>query len=119
MKLIENYLMSINEGEDVQNKIIEFFQKNKIQSDEQIHDFASKLGIPSSRLEVEIYKLLYTLINLKHGNDPDDKFDPKELTMGIEIEKEHIDNPVISKMISKAHLDEDPKYYTKLSKIGL
>jgi hypothetical protein len=119
MKLIENYLMSINEGEDVQNKIIEFFQKNKIQDDEQIHDFANKLGLPPDKLEVEIYKLLSMFINLKHGDDPDDKFDPKELAMGIEIEKEHIDNPIISKMISKAHLDEDPKYYTKLSKIGL
>ncbi len=119
MKLIENYLSIINEAEEssnVQNRIIEFFQKNKIQSDEQIHDFANQLGLSPDKLEVEIYKLLSDLLNLKHGNDPDDKFDPKELALGIEIEKEHIDNPSIAKMITKAHLSEFSNYNTELKK---
>jgi hypothetical protein len=117
MKLIENYLSIINEGEDVQGKIIEFFKKNKIQNDEQIHDFASQLGLSPDKLEVEIYKLLSMFINLKHGNDPDDKYDAKQLKRGIEVEKEHIDNPVVSKMIAKAHLAEIPDYYTRLDKM--
>jgi hypothetical protein len=121
MKLIEDYLLVLNEAEEnnknVQNKIIEFFQKNKIQSDEQIHDFANQLGLPPHKLEVEIYKLLSSLINLKHGDDPDDKYDSKQLERGIEVEKEHIDNPVISKMIAKAHIAEIPDYYTRLDKM--
>lgn len=121
MKLIEDYLLVLNEAEEnnknVQNKIIEFFQKNKIQSDEQIHDFANQLGLSPHKLEVEIYKLLSSLINLKHGTDDDKKFDQKELKMGIEVEKEHIDNPIISKMIAKAHIAEIPDYYTRLDKM--
>lgn len=56
-------------------------------------------------------------------------FDPKELKMGIEIEKEHDggegkDVDVVSSKedlikIVVAHLREDPKYYTKLKKAGL
>lgn len=120
MKILENYLSVINEADEnknVQNRIIEFFQKNKIQSDEQIHEFANQLGLPPDKLELEIYKILSSLINLKHGDDPDDKYDSKQLERGIEVEKEHIDNPVISKMIAKAHLAEIPDYYTRLDKM--
>lgn len=120
MNIVENYLSNINEAEEnknVQNRIIEFFQKNKIQNDEQIHDFAHQLGLPPDKLEVEIYRLLSSLINLKHGDDPDDKYDSKQLKRGIEVEKEHIDNDAVSKMIAKAHLAEIPDYYTRLDKM--
>ena len=54
---------------------------------------------------------------LKHGNDPDENFDPAQLKMGIEIEKEHNDDPEIRKKIAKAHLAEFPDYYTHLKKM--
>lgn len=54
------------------------------------------------------------MIKLKHGGDPDFKFDSKQLKMGIEVEKEHTDDPAISKQIAKAHLAEIPTYYTYL-----
>jgi len=54
---------------------------------------------------------------LKHGDDPDDDFDPDELEMGIEVEKEHNDNPDVAKAIAKAHLSEIPDYYTRLKKM--
>ena len=38
------------------------------------------------------------------GDDPDDKYDSKQLERGIEVQKEHIDNPVA----------EIPDYYTRL-----
>jgi len=56
-----------------------------------------------------------------------DKFDPKQIRMGIEVEKEHDgkmgkDVDVVKSKsdllkIVTAHLREDPKYYTKLKKI--
>jgi len=51
-----------------------------------------------------------------HGlskNDSDDKFDPKELKRGTEIELEHFNDKKIAKEIAKDHLREDPKYYSK------
>jgi hypothetical protein len=56
-------------------------------------------------------------------------FDPKEVKMGMEVEKEHDggqgkDVDVVKNLndrikIVVAHLREDPKYYTKLNKAGL
>ena len=56
-----------------------------------------------------------------------DKFDPKQVRMGIEVEKEHDgkmgkDIDVVKSRsdllkIVTAHLREDPKYYTKLKKV--
>jgi hypothetical protein len=56
-------------------------------------------------------------IKLKHGDDPDDKFDADQLKMGIEVETEHTNDKSLAKQIAKAHLAEDPKYYTKLKKM--
>ena len=51
--------------------------------------------------------------------NPLDKYDREELKKGIEVEKEHTDNPKIALKIALDHLDEDPKYYTKLATLGL
>jgi Protein of unknown function (DUF5661) len=53
-------------------------------------------------------------IRLKHGADPDERFSPRELKMGMGIEKEHSDDPTIAKQITKAHLSEIPDYNTRL-----
>ena len=56
----------------------------------------------------------------KHGeakNEPDDKYDPKELEMGIEVEYEHSPNKQVAKEIAKDHLEELPDYYTRLKKM--
>jgi len=58
-------------------------------------------------------------LTLKHGNKPDSMFNKVQLRMGIKVEKEHTNSSKISKQIAKAHLMEDPKYYTKLKKAGL
>lgn len=50
----------------------------------------------------------------KHNDVPDNQFDPKELAMGIKVEKEHTDSPEIAKYIAKDHLSEIPDYYTRL-----
>jgi hypothetical protein len=45
--------------------------------------------------------------------------DQEELKKGIEVEKEHTDDPVKAEEIALDHLAEDPQYYTKLDKVGL
>jgi hypothetical protein len=59
------------------------------------------------------------VISLKHGKDPDSKFNRKQLAMGIKVEMEHTDCPKVAKQISKAHLREKKNYYTILKKVGL
>ena len=53
----------------------------------------------------------------KHNDVPDSKFNSKELKMGVDIEKEHTDDPAIAKRIAKDHLSEFPDYYTRLEKM--
>jgi hypothetical protein len=54
---------------------------------------------------------------LKKSDAPDDQFDAEQLAMGIEVEKEHTDDPEIAKAIAKAHLSEIKDYYTRLAKM--
>ncbi len=61
--------------------------------------------------------MMMSMMPGKHKDVPDDKFDPKELAMGIDVEKEHTDNPAIAKEIAKDHLAEIPDYYTRLKKM--
>jgi hypothetical protein len=51
----------------------------------------------------------------KHGLSADAL--KAELSMGIETEMEHTDNPEIARAIALDHLFEDPKYYTKLKQM--
>jgi len=44
----------------------------------------------------------------------DAEFDPEQLKIGIEVEKEHTPEDKIAKEIAKDHLAEDPAYYTHL-----
>jgi hypothetical protein len=42
-----------------------------------------------------------------------------ELKKGMKVEREHTKSSKIAKKIAMDHLIEDPKYYSKLKKIGL
>jgi len=86
--------------------------------------YADELELKFPTLE-DIYKVTNlkraktrgTLLKLKHGNVPDSKFNSVQLRMGIKIEMEHTTSKSIAKQIAKAHLVEDPKYYTHLKKM--
>jgi hypothetical protein len=54
-----------------------------------------------------------------HENLDPQQIDPKQLAMGIEVEKEHTDDPIVARKIAIDHLKEDPKYYTKLATLNL
>jgi hypothetical protein len=46
--------------------------------------------------------------------DPSISYDPEELKLGIEVEREHTNYKAIATIIAKQHLAEDPHYYSKL-----
>jgi hypothetical protein len=48
-----------------------------------------------------------------------DQVDPTQLSIGIQVEMEHTNDPKIAQEIALDHLTEDPEYYTKLIKAGL
>ena len=54
------------------------------------------------------------MVEFKHASIPDKKFNQRQLRMGIKIELEHTNSRKIAKSIAKAHLVENPKYYTYL-----
>ena len=61
---------------------------------------------------------LYNRI-IKETTSNDEKDLEKEIAMGKEVEKEHKVKTKKAEEIAKQHLEEDPKYYTKLKKAGL
>lgn len=50
----------------------------------------------------------------KHRNVPISQYDPQQLRMGVQVQREHTDNPQIASQIAKDHLAEIPDYYTRL-----
>lgn len=112
----------ITKDDDVDSAIINFFKENPNPDDSKVHGLAEQLKMNPHDLESKIYALLSSkltndVISFKKSDVPDDKFDPAQLKMGIEVEKEHTDDPTIAKAIAKAHLSELPDYYTRLQKI--
>ena len=53
-------------------------------------------------------------IRLKHGSDPASRFNEQQLKMGVKVEKEHTGSSKVAGMIARAHLVENPRYYTYL-----
>ena len=95
-----------------------FFIEHPEPSDKDVHALADKIVMPTDRLETIAYGLLSNLLQVgKHKDIPDDQFDAEQLNMGIEVEREHTDDPELAKEIAKDHLAEFPDYYTKLKKM--
>jgi hypothetical protein len=95
-----------------------FFVKHDSPKDADVHAFADKIGVPYERVETMAYKLLSSLLQLgRHRDIEDEQFDAEQLNIGIQVEKEHTDDPEIAKEIAKDHLAECPKYYKFLDKM--
>ena len=67
-------------------------------------------------IKAPIIKSEKQILNLvgRHRSSPESKFDAKELKMGIDVEKEHSDDPNVAVEIAKDHLAEIPDYYSRL-----
>jgi len=107
-----------NDGKmDLHEEIIKWFIKNPNPSDDKVHALAEKMGIDPDKFESHIYMILSDLIHEGRSKNFNGKYDPKELAMGIEVEKEHLPYPSIAEKIAKDHLAEIPDYYTRLKKM--
>jgi hypothetical protein len=93
---------------------------NRVNSEPSMHGehgFNVAKAIPEWRYDVEqsqTYPPAQRDIILPPSGALLETIDPKELQAGIEIELEHTENRDIAKQIAIDHLNEDPKYYTKL-----
>jgi len=99
--------------------VTKFFAEHPNPDDDEFHALADKLKISPHELEEVGYELLTGLLKGvgKHKEVPVTKFNPEQIKMGLEVEKEHTDSPAIAQQIAKDHLAEIPDYYTRLKKM--
>lgn len=119
---IQNYLDILNEQNDVKNiklELMKFFKENPKPEDSKIHSLAEKFGIEPDELEKVIYSILGSFFGAGRALEREGKFevDPKELEMGIKVELEHTNCPLIAERIAMDHLAEISDYYTRLKKM--
>jgi len=67
----------------------------------------------------DIFAILNNKVSEIQKPAKETEVDPIELAKGIKVEMEHTDDKAEAKVIALQHLAEDPKYYTKLAKVGL
>lgn len=119
-RMSEKHLLDMEEqqGDVLILKVIEFLRQNPNPDDDKVHAFAEQLGIDPHKLEAVFYKLATNFSQLgKHRDVPDEKFDPEQLKMGISVEKEHTDCPLLAREIAADHLSECPRYYSFLKEM--
>lgn len=87
--------------------------KNYVDVDSNVSQYADKLAEAIN--VIDSISLNYNS-DVLHGGLGDDKnvndFDPKQIELGLEVEKEHTSNPSIALEIVMDHLSENPNYYT-------
>jgi hypothetical protein len=113
-----NYKSKFSEQSDTQTlrkELVDFFVKTPHPTDDMIHALAQEKGMEPSELETEIYAFLGDFLGtgkfVKSGKKESD-FDPKEIEMGLEVEKEHTTCSILAKRISMDHLSEREDYYS-------
>lgn len=125
---IKKYLRELQDSKPMdelrlgmQDMIVSYLEANPGIGLEELIDKLEKLGYTRLLVVDTILSLLSELIRGvgKHRDQIDDYFNPMELKLGIEVEKEHTDNPLIAKEIAKDHLAECPNYYTRLKKMEI
>ena len=105
---------------DIHLKIMKFFKENPKVNDKDVHAFADVIGMNPHEFEGHIYMIMSSFFAAGRAFEvglTEDKVDPEQLRMGIEVEMEHTTDPEISKRISLDHLAELPDYYTRLAKM--
>jgi Protein of unknown function (DUF5661) len=104
------------EPADVCADVVEFIKNFESPTEEDFEQAASQCGMPVEELKLTVFDLARSMLMGigKHGDVPDEEFDPEELQKGIEVEMEHVNNPMIAKLIAKDHLMEIPDYYNRL-----
>ena len=117
IRILKEYKEMVGGSSNVYEKIIQWFIKNPNPPDSKVHALADQFGADHDKFESHIYKILSDLIHKGRSKNFKGKYDPKELAMGIEVEKEHMPYPSIAEKIAKDHLAEIPDYYTRLKEM--
>jgi DNA ligase D-like protein (predicted 3'-phosphoesterase) len=110
-------LIDSEEMKNIHRNIMDFFSKNPSPKDEEIHSLANKLKIDPHSFEQHVYMILGSILGAGKSKDFKGSYDPEQIKMGIEVEKEHTTDPVIAERIAKDHLAEIPDYYTRLKQM--
>lgn len=116
MSILKYFAEAEINKEDLKNKLVELFIKEK-PSDSVVHKFAEDNSIDSHSLEDIIYEILYDIFHGGKSKGQDNGYDPEQIKMGMEVEKEHTSIPALARKISYDHLSEIPNYYTLLDKM--
>lgn len=106
-------------------EVAEFFKENPNPPDKDFHAWAEGKGYDPHEAEAAAYRIATLFANFMSGGRANEKgftqevADPIELSMGIEIEKEHSPDIVTRARISLDHIAEFPKsplgYYSGLT----
>jgi hypothetical protein len=113
MQTLKEFMIQ-QDKESKMQKIFDFFMDKDIDK-ESIDKF-----ITTNKLDInEFNKIVYTLLNdfcsggLWVSKDKPE-VDKEQLKMGMKIEREHSENPLITQRISSDHLSEFSQYYSYL-----
>ena len=115
---LENLLKKeLNNDKAAKGEILKLFSQDKEITDDDVHALAERLQMSPHDLEEQIYGILRGLLKGGKSGGEKNPVDEKELAMGIQVETEHTQDKDIAEKISRDHLAEDPKYYTKLKEM--
>lgn len=104
-------------AKSIDEKILDFLTDNPNPSDDKVHAWAEKHGIEHDKLEEKIYSIISGLLSGGKSKGKKLKVNPKELKAGMKVEKEHTNNPFLTRKIASDHLIELKDYYTRLKKM--
>lgn len=110
----------IEQNGELRDKLFEFFRENPNPPDEDVHALAERLSMDPDDIETAIYGILSSFLangNFNKSGKIETDVPLDELEMGIEVEFEHTNCPMMAKRIALDHLSEFPDYYTRLAKM--
>lgn len=105
---------------EMEERLLQYFSKHPSPSDADVQAWAKDNGTEPSQVRELAYALLSSVLfdgRAKKEGVTENDVDAKELSMGIEIEREHTTNSNICRRIAIDHLAELPDYYSRLKKM--
>jgi len=107
--------------EGISIRVAHFLRDHPEPDDKEFHAWAESQGIETDEAEAAAYALASKYVAFVFGGKskgvPPKGIDPEQLRMGIEVEKEHIDDPAAQAKIACDHLHEFKFYYDALNKM--
>lgn len=106
-----------------EEEVLTFFKENPNPTDDDLHDWAEEQGYNIHKVEEIVYTFATKFVKFSTGGRSNEKgitekdVNPKELKMGMNVEKEHTDCEDCAKKIALDHLAELKDYYTRLKKM--